>query len=183
MKLLERIGQPFRELMEWQEHQMPTDVAHAREVEEQWRTRHQAYLKELHHEFAHATYVPLQTYRRTYHGEARPGKMPAVEYFHTTAEVRIYNLLDPQLLEDAELTRALAMRLDTTPDHDADLIDVKPTEFAPIEHGAINLGPVLEFHCAEGARWRFFLEITYTTVRGAVRGGIETRHFVCDCTL
>jgi hypothetical protein len=148
--------------------------------------RRQAYLAELVREFATVQPVALHHYRAFGAGEIHPSNIPAVEYFRSTAEVRLCHLLGPEVPQDATLVQALGIRRDVPAD-DVDVIDVKPVDRAPIERGAITLGPVPAFQQAQGTRWRFFIEVTYSTAEppraGGIPGGIAVRRIVADCTL
>ena len=71
-------------------------------------------------------------------------------------------------MREAALIDARGMRLDDLPEGDevGELIDVKPKDMAAIEHGAINLGPIEEWKRAQGQRWRFFIELSYSAAAG-----------------
>jgi hypothetical protein len=144
--------------------------------------RHLAYLAEVEAAFADAQHLDLAPCRDILSGDIHPGALPAVEYYHSTGEVRLCNVLDPAVAQDATLTKALAIRRDI-PAAEAELLDVKPEDRAPIEYAAINLGPVQEFRHAAGQRWRFFVEYTTCTVAAGIGAGIHTHRLVADCTL
>jgi hypothetical protein len=148
--------------------------------------RRRAYFAELVREFATVQPVALQHYRAFGSGEIHPSNTPAVEYFRSTAEVRLCHLLGPEVPQDATLVQALGMRRDVSAG-EADVIDVKPVDRAPIERDAITLGPVPAFQQAQGTCWRFFIELTYSTAEppraGGIPGGIAVRRIVVDCTL
>jgi hypothetical protein len=144
-----------------------------------------AHLEELMGQFAEADRVTAKAYRDLSIGEARLGRTPALEYLHNSAATRLYNLLPLEQMQQAALINARAMRLDDLPEGEevGDLIDVKPQDMAAIEHGAINLGPIEEWKGAQGQRWRFFVEMSYSAAAGSGRGGIQTRYFIVDGTL
>jgi hypothetical protein len=183
MTVLERLAAPFRELAGWQEHRAVEAAERAASIEARQRTRHEAGVRELVGEFADATHLALRRYDHLTDGEAREGTQPAVEYFHSTAEVRLYHLLEPETTQRAWVIRALAMRLDGGAGAPVDLVDVKPTDFSPIEGDGVTLGPVLEFHNAAGTRWRFFLEVGSGPTAGGVRGESRARRIRADATL
>jgi hypothetical protein len=189
MTMLERLAAPFRELAGWQEQHAVAAAERAASIEARQRTRHEAGVRELVEAFATATPLVLRRYDHLADGEAREGTQPAAEYFHRTAEVRLYHLFEPQETGRAWVIRALAMRLDRgagDPGAAGDLVDVKPTDFSPIEGDGVTLGPVLEFHNAAGTRWRFFLEVgtgPSDAGAGAGRGETRTRRILAEATL
>lgn len=175
MGVLERLAAPFRDVAEWQEHR-------AAAAEAGRRAHHDAYLQDLAEEFAGAPRIELRRYDHLTDSEAREGTAPAAEYFHSTAEVRLYHLLEPDPTQRAWVIRALATPLGGARDAD-EVIDVKPTDFAPIEAGGVTLGPVLELHNAAGTRWRFFLELGYGPASGNLWSEVQTRRIVAEGTL
>jgi hypothetical protein len=185
MSVLERLAAPFRDLADRQGRRAAAGTHVAAEAGR--RARREAYARELAAEFAGAERIEPRRYDHLTDGELREGTEPAVEYFHSTAEVRLYHLLEPDGTHRAWVIRALATRLDGgAPDEGGGaggLIDVKPTDFAPIEGGAVTLGPVLELHNAAGTRWRFFVELGYLPSTGDLRGEVRTRRIVAACTL
>jgi hypothetical protein len=187
MGVLERLAAPFRDVAEWQEHRAAAAARQAAAIEAGRHARHDAYLRELDEEFAGAKRIRLRRYGHLADGEAREGTAPAAEYFHSTAEVRLYHLLEPDPTQRAWVIRALATRLDGgAPDADGvpgEVIDVKPTDFAPLEAGGVTLGPVLELHNAAGTRWRFFLELGYGPAAGGLWSEARTRRLVAEGTL
>jgi len=144
-----------------------------------------AHLKELMDEFADAERMNAKNYRDLSVGETKIGKTPASEYLINSNAVRLYNLLPLEQMREAALIDARGMRLDDMADGDdiGDLIDIKPKDMIAIEHGAINLGPIEEWKRANGQRWRFFIELSYSAAVGSGRGGIQTRYFIVDGTL
>ena len=143
------------------------------------------HLKELMEEFADAERMEAKPYRELSVGETKIGKTPAIEYLVNSGAVRLYNLLSMDLMRQAALIDAKAMRLDDLPEGDevGSLEGVKPQDMAAIEHGAINLGPIKPWKGAQGQRWRFFIELSYSAAVGSGRGGIQTRYFIVDGTL
>ena len=184
MGLLDKLTAPFKGLVDWQKQQAAAAAEKARAEDEQHQARREAYLKEIMEEWAEAERLEAKPYRELSVGEAKMGKTPAVEYFVNTAAVRLHNLMPAEQMRQAALIDALGMHLDDLPDDTAgDMIDVKPKDMASIEHGAVNLGPVPEFKGAQGQRWRFFLELSYSAASGSGRGGIQTRYYIVDATL
>jgi hypothetical protein len=157
-----------------------------RQVEEEADAREyelrSAHLKELMEEFSDAERMQAKQYRDLSVGESKLGKTPAIEYLANSNAVRLYNLMTLDQMREAALIDARAMRLDDLPEGEevGDILDVKPKDMAAIEHGAINLGPVEEWRRAQGQRWRFFIELSYSAAAGSGRGGIQTRHFLVD---
>jgi hypothetical protein len=141
-----------------------------------------AHLKELMEEFADAERMNAKNYRELSVGESKTGKTPAVEYLINSSAVRLYNLMPLDMMREAALIDARGMRLDDLPEGDqiGELLDVKPKDMAAIEHGAINLGPIDEWKRANGQRWRFYIELSYSAAQGSGRGGIQTRYFIVD---
>ena len=128
--------------------------------------------------------MEARPYRELTIGEAKLGRTPAVEYFINTGAVRLHALMHPDMMRQASLIDALGMRLDDLPEDEiGDVIDVKPKDMKAVEYGAVNLGPVPEFKGAQGQRWRFFIELSYSAAQGSGRGGIQTRFFIVDATL
>ena len=160
--------------------QQEEDEAYQREYE-----LRSAHLKELMDEFAEAERLQAKNYRELSVGESKTGKTPAVEYLVNSSAVRLYNLMTMDQMREAALIDARGMRLDDLPEGEdvGDLLDVKPKDMAAIEHGAINLGPIDEWKRAQGQRWRFFIELSYSAAAGSGRGGIQTRYFIVDSTL
>ena len=156
------------------------DDAYQREYE-----LHQAHLKELMDEFAEAERLNAKSYRELSVGETKTGKTPAVEYLINSSAVRLYNVMSLDHMREAALIDARGMRLDDLPEGEevGELLDIKPKDMAAIEHGAINLGPIEEWKRAQGQRWRFFIELSYSAAAGSGRGGIQTRYFIVDGTL
>lgn len=185
MGLLEKLANPFKSLSEWQKQQAAAAAERQRIEEEQMRMRRELYMKDLLEEFKDADRIEPKPYRELSIGEAKIGKTPAIEYFHNTGAIRLHNLMTADLMRQAALIDALGMRLDDLPEGEeiGDVIDVKPKDMAAVEHGAVNLGPVPEFKNAEGQRWRFFLEMSFSAAAGSGRGGIQTRYFIADCTI
>lgn len=184
MGLLDKLTSPFKGLSDWQKQQRAAAAERQRVEDEQIQARRDAHMKEIMAEWAEADHVDLRPYRELTIGESKSGKTPAVEYFLNTAAVRVHSLLPPEHMRQAALIDALGMRLDELEEGEiGDVIDVKPRDMAAVEHGAINLGPVPEFKNAQGQRWRFFLELSYSAASGSGRGGITTRYFITDCTL
>jgi hypothetical protein len=182
--LLDKLTAPFRGLSEWQKQLAAAAAQRAQAEEEAIRARREAHLQEIMEEWANAEKVEPKPYRELSIGEAKVGKTPASEYFQNTGAVRLHNLLPAEQMRQAALIDALGMRLDLLEEGETgELIDVKPRDMASIEYGAINLGPVPEFQGAQGQRWRFFLEVSYSAAVGSGRGGIQTRYFIADCTL
>jgi hypothetical protein len=177
--LLERVAHPLRELRHWGEHVMEERAAHHAEEEAADRQRHAAYVQELVSQYAGAAQLAPRPYRELSAGEVRYGNAIAFEYFQSTGELRLYNILPADLLSRAALTEALAMRTDV---EDADVIDVKPHEIPPFEYGAINL-TAQELVFASGTAWRLFITLTYSAAQGSFRGGIQTRRYIVDVTL
>lgn len=146
--------------------------------------RREAYLKELMEDFSDAEHIKPKPYHELSIGEAKSGRTPGVEYFLNSAAVRLHSLLPPEQMRLAALIRAYGMELDPdTGEALGDIIDIKPKDQAAVEHGAVNLGPVEEFKNASGTRWQFFVELSYSAAAGSGRGGIQTRHYIADCTL
>ena len=184
MGLLDKLTAPFKGLSEWQKQQAAAAAAKAQAEQEAIHARRAAYLKEIMDEFADAERVVPKPYHDLSIGEAKLGRTPAVNYLHNSAAVRLHYLMPPDMMREAALIDALAMRLDDLEEGRAgEIIDVKPKDMAAIEHGAVNLGPVDAFKNAAGTRWRFFIELSYSAARGSGRGGILTRRFIADCTL
>jgi hypothetical protein len=187
MSVRERLAAPFREVAEWQEHRTAAATRQAAAIEAGRRVRHETYLQELAEEFAGAQRIRLRRYHHLADDEVREGTEPAVEYFHSTAEVRLYHLLEPDPTQRAWVIRALASRLDggakDTCGGAGDVIDVKPMDFAPIEAGAVTLGPVLELHNAAGTDWRFFLELGFGPAAEGLWSEVRTRRVVAEGTL
>jgi hypothetical protein len=181
MGLLNKLAAPFKELVEWQQQRAAEAAERARMEAEQLRARREAYLRELMERYADAERVEPKKYRELTVGLA---KTPALEYFRTTGEVHLYHLLPDDLMERTSVVEALGMRLDGLEAGEiGEIIDLKPKDMAPVEHGAVNLGPVREFMNADGTRWRFFIELAYSRAAGSFRGGIETRRFIVETTL
>jgi hypothetical protein len=153
------------------------EEAYAREYE-----LRSAHLKELMDEFAEAERMQAKNYRDLSIGESKLGKTPAIEYLANSNAVRLYNLMTLDQMREAALIDARAMRLDDLPEGDevGDVLDVKPKDMAAIEHGALALGPIPEWKRAQGQRWRFFVELSYSAAAGSGRGGIQTRYFIVD---
>ena len=156
--------------------------------EEEYQREYQlraAHLQELTQQFADADRVNAKSYRDLSVGESKTGRTPALEYLHNSAAARLYNLMTLDQMQQAALIGAQAMRLDDLPEGEdvGDLIDVKPQDMAAIEHGAINLGPIDEWKRAQGQRWRFYIELSYSAAAGSGRGGIQTRYFIVDGTM
>ena len=184
MGLLDKLANPLKGLSDWQKQQSAAAAERRRQEEEQMRARREAYMQELLDEWKDAEKVEPKPYRDLSIGEAKTGKTPAIEYFHNTGAVRLHNLLQSDLMRQASLIDALGMRLDDLPEGEiGDVIDVKPKDMAAVEHGAVNLGPIPEFKNAEGQKWRFFLEMSYSAAAGSGRGGIQTKYFIADCTI
>jgi hypothetical protein len=187
MGVLERLAAPFRDVAEWQEHRAAATARQAAASEAGRRARHDAFLRALAEEYAGAPRIRLRRYDHLAEGEAREGTEPAAEYFHSTAEVRLYHLLEPDPAQRAWVIRALATRLDGgAPGAGAgagEVIDVKPTDFAPVEAGVVTQGPVLELHNATGTRWRFFLELGSGPAAGDLWSEVRTRRLVAEATL
>jgi hypothetical protein len=182
--LLDKLTAPFKGISDWQKQQAAAAAERQAQEDEQARARRDAYLNEIMEEWAEAEKVEAKPYRELSIGEAKMGKTPAVEYFHNTGAVRLHALMSADQMRQAALIDALGMRLDDVPEGESgDVVDVKPRDMAAIEHGAINLGPVPEFNSAQGQRWRFFIELSYSAASGSGRGGIQTRYFIVDCTL
>ena len=173
MNLIDRVTAPFRDFAE---------AVGAPPAAYPAGRRHLAYLAEAEATFADAQHLELARCRDVLSGEIHPGAVPAVEYFHSTGEVRLCNVLDAAVAEDATVTKALAIRLES-PAAEAEILDVKPADRAPIEYTAFNLGPVSEFRRAASQRWRFFVEYTTCTVAAGIGAGIHTYRLVADCTL
>lgn len=144
-----------------------------------------AHLKELLDEFSQAERMNAKPYRELSVGETKIGKTPAIEYLVNSSAVRLYNLLPMEMMRQAALIDAKAMRLDDLPEGEevGELIEARPQDMAAVEHGAINLGPVDAWRRAQGQRWRFFIELSYSAAAGSGRGGIQTRYFIVDGTL
>jgi hypothetical protein len=142
----------------------------------------EAHLKELMEEFAEADRLKAKNYRELSVGESKTGSTPAVEYLVNSSAVRLYNLMPLDMMREAALIDARGMRLDDLPEGEevGELLDVKPKDMAAIEHGAINLGPIAAWKRANGQRWRFFIELSYSAAQGSGRGGIQTRYFIVD---
>ncbi|CAA9280047.1 MAG: hypothetical protein AVDCRST_MAG77-4321 [uncultured Chloroflexi bacterium] len=184
MGLLDKLTAPFKGIADWQKQQAAAAAERNRAEEEQHQARRDAYMKEIMEEWAGAERVEPKPYRELSIGESKVGRIPAVEYFLNTAAVRLHHLMPGDMMRQAALIDALGMQLDGLEEGEiGDVIDVKPKDMAAIEHGAVNLGPVPEFKNAEGTRWRFFLELSYSAATGSGRGGIQTRYFIADCTL
>jgi hypothetical protein len=183
--LLDKLAAPFKGLADWQKQQAAAAAERARAEEEQAHARREAYHKEIMEEWATAEKLEPKQYRELSVGEAKSGRIPAVEYFQNTGAVRLHNLMPVDLMRQAALIDALGMRLDDLPAgvEIGEIVDVKPKDMAAIEHGAVNLGPVPEFSGAQGQHWRFFLELSYSAASGSGRGGIQTRYYIVDCTL
>lgn len=177
MGLLDKLLSPFR-------GSSPETVARDRAEQDQLRARREAYLQEIMEQFADAEHIEPKPYHDLSIGEAKSGRTPAVEYFHSSSAVRLHSLLSSEHMRLASLIKAYGMRFDDLEEGDTgEIIDVKPKDQASIEHGAVNLGPVPEFKNAQGTQWRFFIELSYSGASGSARGGIQTRHFIADCTL
>jgi hypothetical protein len=172
--LLDRLLAPFK-----------SGGSERRRVEdEQIRARREAYLKEMMEEFADAEHIEPKPYHELSIGEAKSGKTPAVEYFVNSHAVRLHHLLPPEQMRLAALIKSYGMRVDDLPEGEVgEIVDVKPTDQAAVEHGAVNIGPVPEFKNARGTTWRFFIELSYSAASSSGRGGIQTRRFIADCTL
>jgi hypothetical protein len=184
MGLLDKLTSPFKGFSDWQKQQSAARAEKARAEEEAVQARHDAYLKEIMDEFADADRIEPKPYRDLSVGEAKVGRTPAVEYLRNTAAVRLHNLMSQDMMSQAALIDALAMRLDGLEEGQAgEVVDVKPKDMAAIEHGSVNLGPIDEFKNADGTRWRFFIELSYSAARGSGRGGIQTRRYIADCAL
>jgi hypothetical protein len=142
----------------------------------------EAHLKELMEEFAEAERVRAKNYRELSVGESKTGSTPAIEYLVNSNAIRLYNLMPLDMMREAALIDARAMRLDDLPEGEevGELLDVKPKDMVAIEHGAINIGPDKIFSRANGQRWRFFIELSYSAAQGSGRGGIQTRYFIVD---
>ncbi len=152
------------------------------EVDAQARARREAFYAEVMREFADAEHIEPKPYHELSVGEAKAGRTPAVEYFLNSAAVRLHHLLPYDLMRMAALVKAYALRWDNLEEGElGEIIDVKPTEQAAIEHGGVNLGPVPQFRNAKGTGWRFFLELSYTAAAAGGRGAIQTRRFIADC--
>ena len=185
MGLLDKLANPLKSLSEWQKQQTAAAAERQRVEEEQLRTRRELYMKDLLEEFKEADRVEPKAYRDLSIGEAKVGKTAAIEYFHNTGAIRLHNLMPVDLMRQAALIDALGMRVDDLPEGEeiGDVIDVKPKDMAAVEHGAVNLGPIPEFRNAEGQKWRFFLEMSFSAAAGSGRGGIQTRYFIADCVI
>ncbi len=184
MGILEKLTAPLKGLGEWQKQQAAAAAERERMEREQVQARRQAFLNDLMRDFSDAEHLQPKHYRELSIGEAKAGKTPAVEYLHTTGTVRLYNLLPGDVMRQASLIKAYGMRYDDLQEGEVgEIIDVKPKDQAPIEYGAVNLGPVPEFKNAEGTAWRFFVELSYNPSGSAGRSGILTRRFIADCEL
>jgi hypothetical protein len=182
--LLDKLTAPFKGISDWQKQQAAAAAERNAQEEAQANARREAYLNEIMEEWADAEKMEAKPYRELSIGEAKAGKTPAAEYFQNTGAVRLHNLMSSEHMRQAALIDALGMRLDNVPEGESgDIVEVKPRDMAAIEHGAINLGPVPEFNNAQGQRWRFFIEMSYSAASGSGRGGIQTRYFIVDCTL
>lgn len=179
MRLLDRVTAPFRALVD-AEGAGGDDSATCLSDE----ARAEQAFAALVNEFADAQSLVPKPYSSLSIGEARLRKTPAVEYMHHTRTVHLYYVMEPEQLAYAAVPTAIGARYDDrVPGTAPELVDLKPHESAPIEHGVIVLGPVPEFADATGSRWRFFLELTYSAAAGSFRGGLRTRRFIVDCTL
>ena len=185
MGLLDKLTAPFKGLSEWQKQQSAAAAQRAAEEEARVRGLREAHMKEIMDEFGQGDRVETKQYRELTVGEAKLGKTPAVEYLQNSSMVRLYNLLPAEYSRQASLIDALGMRLDDLPPGEeiGEIVDVKPKDVNPVEHGVVNLGPVDEFKNADGQRWRFFIELSYSAAAGSGRGGIQTRYFIVDSTL
>ena len=184
MGLLDKLANPLKGLSDWQRQQAAAAAERQRTEEDQMRARREAYLNDLMAEFKEAERVEPKPYRELSVGEAKTHKTPAIEYFHNTGAIRLHSLMPVDLMRQAALIDALGMRQDDVVEGDTgDVIDVKPKDMAAVEHGAINLGPVPEFKNAQGQKWRFFLEMSYSAAAGSGRGGIQTKYFIADCVI
>src|SRR5688572_21830626 len=184
MGLLEKLANPLKSLSDWQRQQTAAADERRRQEEEQLQKRRELYMEELLGEFKDAERLDAKPYRELSTGEAKMGRTAAVEYFINTGAVRLHALMHPDMMRQASLIDALGMRLDDLPEGEiGDVIDVKPKDMKAVEYGAVNLGPVQEFKGAQGQRWRFFIELSYSAAQGSGRGGIQTRFFIVDATL
>ena len=180
--LLERLTHPIREVREWTDHLVHERAVRNAEREAEFEARHREAIQHTLDEYAAAVQVHLRSYRELSPGEVRFGNTPALEYFHHTGELRLFNVLPRDVLERAALTEALALMLDEEGQFYGDFFDVKPHEIPPFEYGAINLtSPALRE--AQGRSYRLFLTVTYSAVQGSFRGGIQMRRFIADVTL
>ena len=184
MGLMEKLANPLKSLSDWQKQLTAAAEERRRQEDEQMRKRRELYMEELLGEFKDADRMEARPYRELTIGEAKMGRTPAVEYFINTGAVRLHALMHPDMMRQASLIDALGMRLDDLEEGEiGDVIDVKPKDMKAVEYGAVNLGPVPEFKGAQGQRWRFFIELSYSAAVGSGRGGIQTRYFIVDCTL
>ena len=185
MGLLDKLTAPFKGLSDWQKQQSQAAAQRAAEEEARLRAIREAHMKEIMDEFGQGDRVEAKPYRELSIGEAKLGRTLAVEYLQNSSALRVYNLLPQDQMRQASLIDSLGMRLDDLPEGEeiGDVIDVRPKDVQPVEHGAINLGPVPEFKNAQGQRWRFFIELSYSAAAGSGRGGIQTRYFIVDATL
>ncbi len=184
MGLLDKLLAPFQGLSEAGKQRAAEAAERAKAEQEAIEARRQAYFREIMEEFADAEHIEPKPYHELSVGEAKLGKTPAIEYFERSAAVRLHHLLPMDLMRMAALVRAMGMRYDHLAEGEiGEIIDLKPKEQAPIEHGAVNLGPVPEFRNAKGTLWRFFIELSYTAAAAGGRGAIQTRRFIADCEL
>jgi hypothetical protein len=182
--ILEKLAAPFHGLVEWQQHVVEERTARLMTADAERRARHAAQVEGILADYVAAEVISPRPYRELSIGEVRFARIPAVEYFHSTGEVRLYNVLPADVLDRAAMIEALATRMDDVPEGEyGDFIDVKPRDMPPIEHGAINLGPAKEFEHVPGSRWVFYLEITFSGREGSFRGGIQTRRYIVNAML
>jgi hypothetical protein len=162
----------------------PEALERERAEMEALQARRQANLNQLMEEFSDAEHIEPKLYHELSIGEAKSGHTPGFEYLVNSAAVRLHTLMPLEQMRLAALIRAFGMELDPESGEPiGEVVDLKPKDQAAIEHGAVNLGPVEEFKNATGTRWRFFVELSYSAAASSGRGGIQTRHFIADCTL
>lgn len=184
MGLLDKLANPLKSLSDWQKQQTAAADERRRVEDEQLQKRRELYMQELMAEFKGAERVEAKQYYELSIGESKMGRTPAVQYFINTGAVRLHALMHPDMMRQASLIDALGMRLDDLPEDEiGDVIEVKPKDMKAVEYGAVNLGPVPEFKNAQGQKWRFFIELSYSAAQGSGRGGIQTRYFIADCVL
>src|SRR6266542_880276 len=86
--LLDKLANPLKGLSDWQKQQAAAAAERQRVEEDQLRARREAYLNDLMEEFKEAERVEPKPYRELSVGEAKMGKLAAIEYFRNTGAIR-----------------------------------------------------------------------------------------------
>jgi hypothetical protein len=180
--VLERLTHPIRELRQWGEHVARDISARSSECDVEVESEHAECVRTVIGQYAAAERIVPQPYRQLTPSEACSGKCPAYEYLRHAGELRLFNVMAPDLISHASLTEALALTIDEGGVPYGDFLDVTPHDVPPFEYGVVNLSsPILRE--AQGLSCRLFLSIAYSAAEGSFGDGVQTRRFIVDVTL